>query len=283
MITQTEEKIKQNLLKDITYHKNFAEKVQHQLSSFLLGAKGERVEQCGNYLVLANYKDPNYTTTLHSANFCKNKLCPFCSWRTHLKIYEAMGYAVEQQSTKNLYHMVLTIPNVKYLTKEFLLEYNKKAVNFIRKYLQSNNYIKSFEITIGKDNSFHPHFHILLELDNLPALRDLRFNWAKFLGIKRNWAMLHIERAKENTLSELTKYIVKFESLDCQTNNLKIIYFATKNLRRFSLAGDFKKYYKFATMYLEKNRKDTIKELLKYGNPELEYYKWLSGTYVKNC
>lgn len=279
MITQKKTKVNE-IVADFTEHKNFAKSIQEQIQSFLKGAKGERVTDCGSYLAFAKYKDPNNTAKLHSANFCKNRLCPLCSWRNHLKISEQMTYAVEQQDGK-LYHIVLTMPNVKYLTKDFLLDVRKKAVAFLREVMEVNNYLMSFEITVNKNGEYHPHYHILGEMDKTKARRYLQVEWAKYLGSVNKWVMLHYKPASIETVHELTKYIIKFESKETPTKALETIYYATKGVRRYALAGRLKEDYKLATQVIKAQRKIEENELLKYGDYEIEFYKWFGKSYKK--
>lgn len=279
MITQKQTKVNE-IVTSFTEHKKFAKSIQEQIQSFLKGEKGERVTDCGSYLAFAKYKDPKRTAKLHSANFCKNRLCPLCSWRNHLKISEQMLYAVEQQDGK-LWHIVLTMPNVKYLTKSFLLEVRKKAVNFLREVMNINNYLMSFEITVSKNGEYHPHYHILGEMDEMKAKRYLQSEWAKYLGVVNKWVILHCEPAGLETVHELTKYIIKFESKKTPTKALKTIYFATKGIRRYSLAGKLKDDYKLANEVIKAKRRIEEDNLLQYGNYELEFYKWFGQSYKK--
>lgn len=284
-MTNTDLKVKRKtskfeILSDVASHKIFAESIQKQISTFLKGEKGQRVLDCGNFLMLNHYHDPNDTHKVGSANFCKNKLCPFCSWREHLKIFEPLRYAVEQLEG-NLYHIVLTIPNVNYITKQFFLDLREKAVSFIRKVMNIETYLMSFEITISKTGEFHPHFHILALCNEIKARRYLQAEWARYLGNGHTWCMLNVQKASPETVHELTKYIVKFESKETPTERLKQIYFATKGLRRYSLAGDLKKLYKFAKVYIKNKNQDELTELLKYGEPEQEFYNWIGGNYEK--
>lgn len=279
MIPQKNTKVNE-FVQDFTEHKKFAKSIQRQIAEFLQGEKGQRVTDCGSLLVFAKYRDPASTEKLHNANFCKNKLCPMCAWRTHLKISEQIQYAVEQQEAK-LYHIVLTIPNIKYMDKPFLLDYRKRAVKFLREIMGVNNYLMSFEITVSEHGEYHPHFHILGEMNEEKARRYLQAEWARYLGINRKWVMLHYEKATKDTYRELTKYIIKFESKETPTKALEVIYYATKGVRRYALAGQLKEDYKLAKKTIEEKYKLEKTSLEEYGDPELEFYKWFGNCYKK--
>lgn len=288
MITQNDNIVKKKttaneIVGAFAEHKKFAQSIQLQIASFLSGAKRDRVLSCGDYLELSKYKDPLNTTKLSSANFCKNRLCPMCAWRDHLKLFEPLTQAVNTLNDKELYHIVLTIPNQKYLTKDFFTSFKEKAVAFLRKDIGINDYIMSLEITVSEIGDYHPHFHILAIASDLEnrARRDLQYKWAQRLKVNRSWVILYVEKADNTTLNELTKYIVKFESKSTPTEKLQGIYLATKGIRRYSLAGAFKTAYKTAQLILKIQKTDEKTELLKYGQPEIEFYKWLGTGYTK--
>lgn len=284
MITYNLEKIKSinnNVIEKFEKHKRQAIDFQHTLANILTGEKRQRVLDCGNILEFKKYKDPKQTTKLNYANFCKCKLCPMCGWRSHLKIIEQVNWAVAQVDPKQLYHLVLTVKNQKTLTKQFLIKFKKLAVEFLRTYLECKDYIMSLEITISESGEFHPHLHILIKIENLPAKRNIRQIWGKFVGQK--WAMTHIDPIKENTTSELTKYILKFENKEKMNNEqtLKVLLEATKGIRRYSTAGIFKKLILEANKVLNVEHREKEQKLLEYGQPELLYLRWFNGEYIE--
>ena len=167
-------------------HKNFAKALQATLANFYkdhihqgeLSQKGQSISKCGTHLEFERFKDPERTTRLAGANFCKHRLCPFCAWRWHLKYSLILQKTFEILGQKDFYHLVLTIPNVKYINKEFLINLKKNATNFIKKSLFCNDFMISFEITIDEGGNFHPHFHILCILDKQPTRKFLQTEWA---------------------------------------------------------------------------------------------------------
>ena len=95
MIANKNEFVNENI-EEFAKHKKFAEKLQTTLANVYVGLnaqkkkpvmakKGYNILDCGNSLAFQRYSNEDNTTTLHSANFCKHKLCPMCAWRWHLK------------------------------------------------------------------------------------------------------------------------------------------------------------------------------------------------------
>ena len=104
------------------------------------------------------------------ANLCRVRSCPICSWRRSLKakarLLERLPKIMEEYPTSRWLFLTLTVRNcdiselrntVKKMNKGFALM--KK-----RKFWKAIGWIKSIEVTRGKDNSAHPHFHILLHM-----------------------------------------------------------------------------------------------------------------------
>ena len=54
-------------------------------------SKVKQVSDCGSYLEFHHELDDdgciNEVGLLHRANFCKDRLCPLCSWRRSLKMF----------------------------------------------------------------------------------------------------------------------------------------------------------------------------------------------------
>lgn len=109
---------------------------------------------------------------LHQVWFCKSKLCPLCAWRRSMKFSyqnaEILSEAIKQKPKARFLFLTLTVKNVfdgeeldktlKEMTKGFarLMKYKKVSKNLI-------GFLRATEVTVNDiDNSFHPHFHVLL-------------------------------------------------------------------------------------------------------------------------
>lgn len=284
MIAQNEQKV--NKIEEFTKHKIFAKELQNILSSFYkdasaeneLSKKSESILKCGSNLFFEHFFDENNTTRLAGANFCKHRLCPYCAWRWHIKYAKIIEKTFEILGQKEFYHLVLTIPNVKYINKEFLINLRQNSTEFMKKTLKCEDYLISFEITIGKDGTFHPHYHILCILKDKPTRKFLQTEWAKVANCGK-YAICDIKKCTDNKISqELTKYILKFESDKIEESKIFIINKALKGLRKFATNGIIKKAEKTAKRQLQAEIFDKIQELQEYDS-EILFYKWIGQSY----
>ena len=284
MITQNFENV--NYLDEYSNHKNFAKELQSILANFYkdryheteLSQKGQSILSCGSHLEFERFKNDEQTTRLAGANFCKHRLCPFCAWRWHLKYSAILQRTFQILGEHNFYHLVLTIPNVKFINKEFLINLKKNATKSVKKSLFCEDYMMSFEITIDVNGNFHPHFHILCILDKPPTRKFLQTEWARVANCG-NYAICNIKKCTDNKISmELTKYIIKFEDEKISANKLFVINKAIKGLKKFSTNGRIKKAEEMAKMQLQAEMFDKIQELQQFDS-EMLFYEWIGSCY----
>jgi plasmid rolling circle replication initiator protein Rep len=144
----------------------------------LKSPKADRVEQCGTFLEFKRYKADN-SMKLHTANFCKVRLCPLCSWRRSLKIFSqvstVINYALDQGQYRFLF-LTLTCENV---PGEQLVETIDKLFKALHSLFHRKQFKKSivgsyrgFEVTHNLDihsksyDTYHPHFHLVLMVND---------------------------------------------------------------------------------------------------------------------
>lgn len=271
-------------------HKQFALKIQNTLAQLYsyeesgeqkFFSKGANVMNCGHSLVFQKYLNEEQTTTLASANFCKHKLCPMCAWRWHIKQSAILEKTFELLEEQNYYHLVLTIPNVPYLTKEFLLGLKVKSAEFMQKIAKSKDYFIGFEITIDQNKKYHPHFHIVyIDHNEKPLTRKyIQTEWAKIANTGTNYAIAKQTKCTGEKVSmELTKYILKFDNIEPTVQQLKVIDIATKGLRKFSTSGKIKQAEFNAKRIIDKEKFEKLSELANYDSI-IEMYKWLGQSY----
>ena len=149
-------------------------------STLDLAASYKRIGSNKHYRVLdcSTFLEFKLTTVndlkLTSANFCKVRLCPMCSWRRSLKIFgqvsKVMDHVEENYNYRYIF-LTLTVRNcygedlrdtLDLMTKSFNKLSERKAFKQAVK-----GYFRSLEITYNKkDNTYHPHFHMILAVDN---------------------------------------------------------------------------------------------------------------------
>ena len=150
------------------------------LSYYRLGMdkRAETVASCGTFLEFAEYvgasgglplgasRSSEYK--LHKANFCKDRLCPMCSWRRSYKIFGQVSKIMNVIADKYCFlFLTLTVINCKGTELSETLDKMSKAFNRMFHLKRIKNAVRGFfralEITYNEDNNtFHPHFHCVL-------------------------------------------------------------------------------------------------------------------------
>lgn len=105
---------------------------------------------------------------LNSAKFCRVRNCPVCQWRRSLrwkaKAFQVLPSIVEAYPKHRWLFMTLTIKNCKITELRSTLQSMNKAWQRLvqRKKFPAIGWLRSTEVTRGRDGSAHPHFHCLL-------------------------------------------------------------------------------------------------------------------------
>lgn len=105
---------------------------------------------------------------LYAAQFCRVRHCPVCQWRRSLmwkaKAYKILPKIVEDYPKYRWLFLTLTVRNCPIAElRETLVWMNKAWQRFSQlKKFPAVGWIRSTEVTRGKDGSAHPHFHCLL-------------------------------------------------------------------------------------------------------------------------
>jgi plasmid rolling circle replication initiator protein Rep len=105
---------------------------------------------------------------LTSARFCRVRHCPVCQWRRSLmwkaKAYKILPAVVEDFPRHRWLFLTLTVKNCRIGQLRETLQWMNKAWQRLtqRKKFPAIGWIRSTEVTRGKDGSAHPHFHCLL-------------------------------------------------------------------------------------------------------------------------
>lgn len=211
--------------------------------------KAERVNGCADELIF-KVTDEGYLR-LHQVWFCKSKLCPLCNWRRSLKMSyqnaEIISEAIKQQPNARFLFLTLTVKNV-YDGEELneTLSAMTKAFNRLMKYkaISKNliGFMRATEVTVNDtDNSFHPHFHVLLMVkssyfhgDYYLSQEDWTGYWKKAMQIDYK-PIVNIKAIKGKTKD---KDDVKGAVLETSKYPVKDSEYLTNNLERDSFVVD---------------------------------------------
>ncbi len=105
---------------------------------------------------------------LSGARFCRVRHCPVCQWRRSLmwkaKAYQALPKVVKDFPKHRWLFLTLTLKNCPVKELRFTLDnVNKSFIRLTKlKVFPADGWIKSVEVTMGRDGNAHPHLHILL-------------------------------------------------------------------------------------------------------------------------
>lgn len=191
--------------------------------------KASRVRDCGTVLTFGVNQETG-EMRLHDANFCRERLCPMCSWRRSLKVFHEVSRVMDKAQTDNPdlvpLFLTLTLRNV----PGDKLSKTLDTVFSGWKRLGGNpgtrfrrivpGWFRALEVTYNaKSDTFHPHIHAILFVH-----RDYFQRGGKDYTTTAEWVQMwrralrldydpvcHIQRVKggAKAVKEVSKYTVK--------------------------------------------------------------------------
>lgn len=129
-----------------------------------------RINHCSGILYFAPLAsdDGSVRLRLREALFCRVRHCPVCQWRRTLmwlaRFYEALPKIQESYPNARWLFLTLTVRNCPVHDLRKTLQAMNQAWHRLtkRKEFKVLGWIRTTEVTRGKDGSAHPHFHVLL-------------------------------------------------------------------------------------------------------------------------
>lgn len=189
--------------------------------------RAAKIEHCGTYLEFA--RTPDNKTDLKRANFCRERMCPMCQWRRSIKLgvqAEQIYRALTQEGYQHIF-VTLTVRNCKAdELNETVTELIKAAQRLAKTDAYKRSFVGSYralEITYNaKENTYHPHLHYLMTVDNDYFCTDKYWDHEKLMQAWKKAARLDydpsvmIERVTQkkgqtitSACAEVCKYPVK--------------------------------------------------------------------------
>jgi len=280
----------------------------------------ESLKDCNRLFFLDQYSLAKLKD-FKKTNLCKDKFCSNCKKVKQASRMSKFMPLIEEQIKQypNVYQMVLTVPNVPGVELQKTIKKMNAAYSLMNRYLQNQRKIKDLNLDIGligaiktlevtyKKDSYHPHFHVLLVVDNDLGekkhsnvyshdrfkRREVRLFSEIEITIQKLWKMLYegvrvtkanfdsleigysamVDKMQEGDYLELFKYMVKGETEDkkfMSYEQFKVLIVALKNVRQIQGYGVFHSVKDDDSMDLEVNRlyDEFIAELQKQENPE---------------
>jgi len=188
--------------------------------------RAQLVADCGTYIGI---QDTGEGAAIVEANFCKQRLCPACSWRRSIKIYGAtsriLDYidATEGKAVKYLF-LTLTVRNVPLPRLSQTIDQMSEAYNRLRNNRAWKRRVlgamRTLEVTINPEtHEAHPHYHLILAVPRSYATKGDKLYWTH-ADWQRAWQQaarldyapqVSIERVRGRKagVAEVSKYMAK--------------------------------------------------------------------------
>ena len=151
-------------------HRGNSDKVaNHYRGTKDFGQYATRIDFCSQLLDFKLVpEEQELRLKLDAARFCRVRHCPVCQWRRSLmwkaKAYRILPMVVEAYPKHRWLFLTLTIRNCAIAELRDTLQWMNKSWERMvkRKKFPAIGWVRSTEVTRGKDRSAHPHFHCLL-------------------------------------------------------------------------------------------------------------------------
>lgn len=160
------------IAKKFTPKRQFSELLALSYERIGFQNKASRVSDCGTFLEFAHEISSDGIISekgkLHNANFCKDRLCPLCSWRRSYKIFAQASQIMELIGSEYKFlFLTLTVPNcapesLSETISRLMLSWNR-FIDYKLFKKSIKGFFRALEVTRNFSNgSYHPHFHCVL-------------------------------------------------------------------------------------------------------------------------
>jgi plasmid rolling circle replication initiator protein Rep len=208
-------------------HRAFADTVESHYRGSDFDSYATRIHFCSELLQfgLTPADDSTVKLKLRATRFCRVRHCPVCQWRRSLmwkaKAYKVLPKIVEKYPEHRWLFLTLTIKNTEITTlRETLKNMNSGFQRLVqRKAFPAIGWLRSTEVTRGRDGNAHPHFHCLLLVSksyfgrNYLSKSDWIEMWQKSMRLDYK-PVLDVQAIKQGSMPmelvpELLKYCTK--------------------------------------------------------------------------
>lgn len=155
--------------------------------------QAERMRTCSNSLefgwVIESIDTGETKLKLKESRFCRVRTCPVCQWRRSLmwvaRFYHAFPRIYADHPDLRYILLTLTVQNCRVLDLRSTIRDMNTAWDRMtkRKQWPAVGFVRSLEVTRGKDGTAHPHFHCLI------AVRPGYFDGKNYLSTAK-WASM---------------------------------------------------------------------------------------------
>lgn len=207
---------------------------KHPRKNADLKKRSDHMQRCCNYLVfgdVVNQVTGEVTRKLQAAEFCRDRLCPMCSWRKSLVTFSQLSDIMLRidSTTDGLVPIFLTLTMrncvssdladcISLLLKSWSRMMNSKQNR--RPFRIAVGWFRALEITYNKkDGTWHPHIHAILLVetdyfenpDKYIDQREWEAEWQWALGVdyKPRVDVRTVKGGQAKAIAEVAKYTVK--------------------------------------------------------------------------
>lgn len=161
-----EDSTETEVLQRFTPKKKQSEQLRDVYLNLGLSQRAIRVDSCGSFL---EWHVQDAVQKLAHANFCKDRLCPMCSWRRSLKIFGQVSQvmAVLQGQGFEFLFLTLTVKNCAGADLGSTLAAMQKSWERMLHRSRVQNVVagtfRAVEVTRNFNTGlYHPHYHLIL-------------------------------------------------------------------------------------------------------------------------
>ena len=233
-------------------HRALADIVQRHYAGTEFHRYAERISFCSDFLYFK--LAVSGALSLSSSRFCRVRYCPVCQWRRSCmwksKAHLALPKVIAKYPSYRWLFLTLTIRNCAITElRETVDHLNKSFARLTKlKNFPAVGWIKSLEVTRGKDGSAHPHFHVLLLVEPSYFAGNYYISknrwselWQKCLRIDY-LPITHVRPIKEDQnvtviIPEILKYQTKVSDLAFERNWLVILTHQMHKTRAVAVGG----------------------------------------------
>lgn len=244
-------------------HRSNADKVSGYYADSEFEDYSTRIHFCSEFLdfrLVPEETEGALKLKLNSARFCRVRHCPVCQWRRSLmwkaKAYKILPKIVAEFPTYRWLFVTLTIRNCEIEKLRENLQWMHESFKRMTKLkdFPAVGWIKSTEVTRGKDGSAHPHFHCLLMVQpsyfgkNYMKQAEWVDMWQRSLRIEYK-PVLDVQAIKKGQqpstlVPELLKYCTKESDLTADREWFLELTRQMHKTRTIATGGVLKKYLK---------------------------------------
>ena len=273
-------------------HRQNADTIEAHYQGSEFSQYASRVSFCSQILEFGLVPDEDYGSLkmkLRNARFCRVRHCPVCQWRRSLrwkaKAYKVLPKIVEAYPTHRWIFLTLTVKNCQIGELQSTLTEMNQAFRRMtrRKVWPAVGWLRSTEVTRGRDGTAHPHLHNLL-LVNPGYFGRNYINQAEWAKIWRKAMKLDydpiidcrsVKRGKQpmQLVPELLKYCTKESDMTADREWFLELTRQMHKMRCVATGGILKEYLR----ELEENPQDLIGEgdNFEEENEAKLYFGWL--------